>query len=381
MSDKQVGSNGMTYASAGVDYDALDAFKRMAQLAGMETDETLKRLGFSVVPWSRGESASLIETPWGYIATVLEGLGTRNLVADAMYKLAIDLGSPIPKSYYDHVGIGNAATAFNDLATSGARAINYNQYVAFGDSNLPSTDSRLQDLVAGTKKACILARCPWVGGETPTLKGIIVPGTVDLAGVAVGIINPKSRLINPANIRHGDSIVLIGSSGVHDNGLTLARKISEKLPQGYLTKLSDGRTYGETLLDPTHIYIGLVEDCLDLGVDAHSAVNITGHGLRKLMRANGLFAYVVDRLPKRQPIFSFLQKQGPIDDKEAFGTFNMGAGFALYVPENDVDKVIKAAEKLGFEAIHAGHIEASAEKQVIIRPPGLKYKADTLNVR
>jgi len=374
----------MTYAGVGVDYDAMDPFKRMAQLAGRETAANIARFGFSEVEWSRGESCYLVETPWGYIGFVVEGLGTKNLVADAVYQLAVEMESLTRRTFYDNVAQCDAAMAFNDLITLGALPVSYSQYVAVGESGWFDNEARCRELVEGTKKACMLARCSWGGGETPTLKGIVVPGTVDLAGATFGIVAPKERVIRPDRIRHGDVIIFIKSSGIHANGLTLAREIAAKLPDGYLTKLSDGRAYGEALLDPTCIYVSIVEDCLNHGVDIHYAVNVTGHGWRKLMRATQPFAYIVETLPPQLPIFGFIQKHGPVDDKEAYGNLNMGAGFAIYIPEEDVDKVL-AVKK---EAVVAGHIEKSDARKVVIKPvkteefpDGLEFAGSTLGVR
>ena len=374
-------ANNMTYAGTGVNYDAMDPYKRTAQLSAVKTDLSIERLGFKVVPWSRGESAFLIETPWGYLGFVVEGLGTKNLVADAMYQLAQTMSQLTSRSYYYNVGICNAAMALNDLVTLGVYPVCYGQYLAVGDSGWFEDERRAEDLIVGTKRACDLARCVWGGGETPTLKGIIVPGATDLAGATFGVITRKDRVINPANIRHGDAIILIESSGIHANGLTLARKIADKLPDGYLTKLLDGRTYGATLLEPTIIYVGLVEDCLEQGVNIHYAVNITGHGWRKLMRATQPFAYIIEQLPTQQVIFDFIQRYGPVDDEEAYGNLNMGAGFALYVSETDVLTVCSIATDLGLRAVYAGHIERSDVSHVRIKPKGLVYGSDTLAVR
>ena len=285
------------------------------------------------------------------------------------------------KSYYSQIAQCGVGAIVNDMITLGALPLAVAMHLAVGEPNWFDDEQRCRDLVEGWKNACNLARCVWGGGETTTLKGNVFPGAVVLAGSAIGIVKPKERLITPENIRHGDAIILIESSGIHANGLTMARKIAENLPDGYLTKLSDGRTYEETLLDPTHIYVALVEDCLNSGVNIHYAVNITGHGWRKLMRARQLFAYVIERLPKQLQIFNFLQEHGPVDDREAYANFNMGAGFALYVSESDVGKVLRAAESLGFGALHAGHIEQSDEKKVVIQPKGLEYLGSTLGVR
>src|SRR5687767_14821462 len=364
----------MTYAGSGVDYRALDPFKRRAQLAGRSTADVIRRLGVSEVEMSRGESAYLIETPESYLAHVEEGLGTKNLVADAMYRL-------VPgRSYYDHIAQDTVAMIVNDMVTLGALPLAVAMHLGVGASDWFNDERRTGDLIDGWRKACQLARCAWGGGETPTLSGIVDAATVVLAGSAIGMITPKGRLIR-ANVQHGDAIVLFASSGIHANGLTLARAVAERAPNGYLTVLRDGRPYGEALLDPTHIYVGIVEDCLDRGIDIHYAVNLTGHGWRKLMRSPELVAYVVERVPTPQAVFDFIQSIGGVDDAEAYGNFNMGAGFAIYVPERDVPAVLDIAKAFPFAALHAGHIEKSATKRVVIAPKGLEYSADSLGVR
>jgi phosphoribosylformylglycinamidine cyclo-ligase len=364
----------MTYAGSGVDYGALDPFKRRAQLAGRSTADVIRRLGVSEVEMSRGESAYLVETPDTYLAHVEEGLGTKNLVADAMYRL-------VPtRSYYDHVAQDTVAMIVNDMITLGALPLAVAMHLGVGSSDWFKDERRTEDLIEGWRRACQLARCAWGGGETPTLSGVVEPAAVVLAGSAIGIVKPKGRLIR-ANIQHGDAIVVFESSGIHANGLTLARAIAERAPNGYLTPLRDGRTYGDALLDPTYIYVGLVEDCLGRGVDIHYAVNITGHGWRKLMRAPDPFAYVVERIPAPPPVFDFIQSIGPVDDAEAYGNFNMGAGFAIYVPETDVATVLDIAKSFPFQALRAGHIEKSATKRVVITPKSLEYAGATLGVR
>jgi phosphoribosylformylglycinamidine cyclo-ligase len=364
----------MTYAGSGVDYGALDPFKRRAQLAGRSTADVIRRLGVAEVEMSRGESAYLVETPDSYLAHVEEGLGTKNLVADAMYRL-------VPaRSYYDHIAQDTVAMIVNDMVTVGALPLAVAMHLGVGSSDWFKDERRTTDLVDGWKKACELARCAWGGGETPTLSGIVDPNTAVVAGSAIGMVRPKGRLIR-GNVEHGDAIVLFESSGIHANGLTLARAIAARAPNGFLTPLRDGRTYGEALLDPTHIYVGIIEDCLNRGVDIHYAVNVTGHGWRKLMRAPDPFAYIIEDIPSPQPVFEFMQSIGGVDDAEAYGNLNMGAGFAIYVPEKDVAVVLDVAQAFSFHALRGGHVERSATKRVVITPKGLEYSADTLGVR
>jgi phosphoribosylformylglycinamidine cyclo-ligase len=364
----------MTYAGSGVDYGALDPFKRRAQLAGRSTADVIRRLGVSEVDASRGESAYLIETADSYLAHVEEGLGTKNLVADAMYRL-------VPtRSYYDHIAQDTVAMIVNDMVTLGALPLAVAMHLGVGSSDWFKDERRASDLVDGWRKACLLARCAWGGGETPTLAGVVEAAAVVLAGSAIGMVKPKERMIR-ANVEHGDAIVMFESSGVHANGLTLARAIAARAPNGYLTPLSDGRPYGEALLDPTHIYVPVIEDCLNRGVDIHYAVNVTGHGWRKLMRAPDPFAYVIERLPVPQPVFDFIQATGGVDDAEAYGNFNMGAGFAIYVPEKDVAAVLDITKVFPFGALRAGYVEKSTTRCVVIAPKNLEYSEDTLQVR
>lgn len=367
-------SENMTYSGAGVDYESLDLFKRLAQLAGSKTAKNIERLGLKAMEGSRGESAYLIETPDCYLAQVEEGLGTKNLVADDMERLT-------GKSYYSNIAQDTVAMIVNDMITLGALPVLVAMHLAAGSSNWFQNETRCQTLINGWKQACDLAGCLWAGGETPILKDIISPDTVVLSGSALGIIKPKERLLTGSKIEQGDAIIFVASSGIHANGLTLARKMVDKLPEGYLTKLSDGRAYGETLLEPTFIYVGLVEDCLNAGLDIHYAVNITGHGWRKLMRASQPFSYRIEKLPPLLPIFKFIQEKGPVDDYEAFANFNMGAGFALYVSKNASSRVIKLSKSRGFFAWQAGQIEKSKEKKVFISSKNLVYRGETLGVR
>lgn len=362
----------MTYVSTGVDYGAMDPFKRMAQLIAQDTAKNISEYSgdpFRELKESRGESAYLIDAGDFLLAHVEEGLGTKNLVADAMGGL-----------HYGNIAQCTVAMIVNDMVTLGAMPLSVAMHLAVGDSSWFDDRGRVSGLLIGWKRACNMARCAWGGGETPTLKDIVLPGAAVLSGSAMGIVNPKERLIRPDKIRRGDVIMIIESSGIHANGLTLARRIADKLPEKYNTKLSDGRTYGETLLDPTHIYVGLVQDCLDAGVEIHYAVNITGHGWRKLMRPVQPWSYVINSLPRQLPIFDFLQKHGPVDDEEAYGNLNMGAGFALYVPSHDAHDVIAVAQNLGLVALVAGYIE-KGEKRVVIQPKNLEYKGQTLAVR
>jgi phosphoribosylformylglycinamidine cyclo-ligase len=368
----------LTYASTGVDYDAMDPFKRACQLAGKATAKACERFGFGEVEASRGESAYLLRGTGHDIAHVQEGLGTKNLVADAMYELT-------GEHWYDKIAQDCVAMIVNDLITVGALPVSVAMHLAVGSSDWFEDERRWRLLVDGWAAACRMARCVWSCGETPTLKDVIIPGRACLDGSAIGVIPSSRKPFDGSRIRDRDAIVLIESSGIHANGLTLARKIASKLPDGYLTRLPDGRSYGETLLDPTHLYVGIVEDALVAGIDIHYAVNVTGHGWRKLMRAPQPFTYAIELLPPEKRIFPFLQEHGPVTDEEAYGNLNMGAGFALILPHGDVSRLWNVLWPIGeerrFKAVLAGEVRKTDDKKVVIGPKGITFRAETLAVR
>ena len=372
-------ADGMTYKGSGVSYDVLDSFKREAQAAAAGTAGNIKRFGLKEVPESRGESAFLIEFPDHYLAHVEEGLGTKNRVVEELAVPNERTELSINPRFWANIAQDTVAMIVNDMITVGAFPISVAMHLAVGDSDWFGDPARVKYLVEGWENACDLARCTWGGGETPTLKGIVVPGTAVLSGSAIGIVKPKKRLIR-GNIQDGDAIVMLSSSGIGANGLTLAREIGDRV--GYLEKTSDGRYFAEALLDPTPIYVPVIEAILAYGLDVHYAVNITGHGWRKLMRAEEPFVYNIWNIPEPQPVFDFIKKHGPVGDEEMYGNYNMGAGFALYVGSQDVEHVIAIAQSLRVNAWLAGHIEKHGdEKAVVIEPLGLRYDGSTLSVR
>src|SRR3989344_3446028 len=165
----------LTYKETGVSYDAMDPLKRMAQVAGKKTAKNLRGSSFSELKESRGESAYVLEQNDSYFVSVMEGLGTKSLVADAMRKIT-------GKTYYDTVAQDTVAAIINDLITVGAKPITVLAYWAAGNAKWFEDKKRMEDLVNGWKKACDMAGVVWGGGETPTLSGIIEADTIGLGG-------------------------------------------------------------------------------------------------------------------------------------------------------------------------------------------------------
>jgi phosphoribosylformylglycinamidine cyclo-ligase len=354
----------------GVDYNKIDPLKKHAQDLAKTTSQNSD---LKVVEESRGESAFVWEEADSYKALVIEGLGTKNLIAD---KLREKTG----KTYYDTLAQDTVAMIVNDLIVVGAKPQVINAYFAAGSEDWFIDEQRSKDLVEGFAKACKEAGAVWGGGESPALSGIINPQTADLAGSAIGVISPKERLTLGDKITAGDAILLIESSGIHSNGLSATRELATSLEEGYETKLPDGSSFGEALLIPTHIYSHLVQDLFEEGIDIHYMVNITGHGFRKLMRATQEFSYIINELPPLQPIFEFIQEKSGLSPEQMYGTFNMGAGFAIYLPKSQVQKAQEIADKHNLKSYNSGEI-LTGEKQVVINPKNISFKAETLNVR
>ena len=364
--------NKISYAQVGDDYYTKDPIKKMAQLYARQT-QIKEKAGFSEITATRGESAFVWQHGQTLFASVVEGLGTKNLVADDMRKIT-------GKTYYDVIGHDTVATIINDLVTVGAKPRVVHAYWAIEDNNWLQDKERMQDFVNGWRDACKLSMATWGGGETPTLKGIVEKDTVDLGGSAIGIINPSSRLILDKNLKAGDRILLLKSNGINCNGLSLARAVAQKLPKGYATKLPNGQMYGEAILTKTNIYAKLVQDLLDAKINIHYISNITGHGLRKIMRARGNFTYVIEKVFELQEIFEFIQKQAGLSDYEIYETLNMGQDYAIFLPKKDIKKAQGIIKKNGFESLDAGYLE-NGPRQVVIKSKKIKFSSKTLDLR
>lgn len=363
----------LSYQRSGVDYSVIDPLKILAQQAAAATAGNLARHEVREVAASRGESAYVIDCGEFYLASITECLGTKALVADAMRAVT-------GKTYYDSIAQDTLAMAINDIITVGATPISVHAYWATGGSDWFADEARARDLVNGWKAACDACRVAWGGGETPALAGVVAEGRIDLAASCVGLVRPKERLTLGEKLRAGDAIVLLASSGIHANGVSLARKVAQRLPGGYATRLDNGQLYGEALLAPTRLYSPVTEALAGIGIVPHYAANITGHGWRKLMRHPGAFTYRIHTLPEVPAVLRFIQQQAAIDDREAYGNLNMGAGFALFVAAEDADRTVALANSLGVPAMVAGRVEAG-EKRVLIEPLNLEFAADDLHVR
>jgi phosphoribosylformylglycinamidine cyclo-ligase len=355
-----------------VDYDTADPAKVLAQKEGLATAKNMP-FGFSEVAGTRGESAYVFDMGDMYGALVQEGLGTKSLIAQSIYE---DTG----KSFFASIAQDTVATFVNDLVSVGATPVVTNAYWSSSSYAWLGDHKLTEDFIKGWRTACDSAGIVWGGGETQALSGIVQEGALELAGSAFGVIKDKNRLVSEKNLQAGDVIVLIESSGVHANGISLTREIAKNLPDGYQTKLPSGSLYGDVLLAPTHLYAKLIDQLFAAGLDIHYLSNITGHGWRKLMRATAEFSYVMHTVPSVSEIFNFIADKSGNDIREMYGNYNMGAGYAIYLPGPDAKKAQAIAKKLGLQSWLAGEVQKGAKK-VVIEPISITFESKTLGVR
>ena len=353
-----------------VDYTKLDPVKAAALEKFSETLEHPKRLGIKIVPETLGEPAVALDFLNNdfLLAFNVEGLGTKNKIADAMSQDA--RGKSF--KYYESIGQDTVAMSTNDLLAIGADPIVFGDIISSGDSNWFDGSEKPKALLEGYRKAANELQMAIPCGETPTLKGIVCPDTLDLAGASVGIIQPKSRLIIGKNIAEGDAIIGLESSGVHSNGVSLARKVAEGLPEGYFTELPSGAVLGEELLKPTVLYTRPIIELLEKGIELHYLAPITGHGWKKIMRAKHPFTYEIDFVPEKTELFSFLQEHAKIPDSEAYYTWNMGIGYVVLAPQESISAIEKQCAKHNVKTWKLGTVK-KGEKKVEIKPLNILY--------
>lgn len=322
----------MDYKSAGVDieagYESVELIKKHVK----ETmrPEVLGGLGgfsgaFSLAKMKDMEKPTLVSGT--------DGVGTKLKLAFLMDK-------------HDSVGIDCVAMCVNDIACAGGEPLFFLDYIACG-KNYPE---KIESIVKGVADGCKMAGAALIGGETAEMPGFYPEDEYDLAGFAVGIVDEKD-LITGENIKAGDTLIGIASSGVHSNGFSLIRKVFDVSKENLGTYYDElGETLGEALLRPTKIYVKALKSIKDAGVTVKGCSHITGGGFYEnipRMLPDGINAEIKKDSYPIPPIFKLLQKTGNLEEKMMYNTYNMGIGMVLAVDSGDVDKTIKAIEASG----------------------------------
>ena len=279
-----------------------------------------------------------------------DGVGTKQRIAQLMEK-------------HDTVGIDCVAMCVNDIICCGAKPLFFLDYIAIG-KNEPE---KVASLVAGVAEGCVRAGCALIGGETAEHPGTMAPDDYDLAGFSVGIVD-KSRIVDNTAMRVGDVIIALPSSGLHSNGYSLVRKVFdvENTDLGaYVDEL--GGTLGETLLEPTRIYVKPVLAALN-AAEIHGISHITGGGFyENIPRSvpDGLCAKIDKAAVKTPPLFSLLQRVGNIPERDMFNTYNMGVGMSLIVSADTADAAMAALRGAGELPYVIGEIISGEEKVLL----------------
>ena len=333
----------LSYKDAGVDINAGDQL--VQRIKGVA-----KRTARPEVLGGLGGFGALCEIPSKYKQPVLvsgtDGVGTK-------LRLAMDLGG------HSTVGIDLVAMCVNDLLVTGAEPLFFLDYYATGKLNVEVAAS----VVEGIGKGCELAGCALVGGETAEMPGMYAGEDYDLAGFCVGVVE-KQDVITGQNVKAGDTLIGIASSGPHSNGYSLIRKILE-VSKADVTAELDGTTLGKQLLEPTRIYVKALLSLLQQ-VEVKAMAHITGGGLTEnVPRVLPEHSKAVIKTESWQwpAIFGWLQQQGNVATEEMYRTFNCGVGMILCVNQEHAEQAVKLLQHQGEQAWVIGTIESSAEQQ------------------
>ncbi len=278
-----------------------------------------------------------------------DGVGTKLKIAFLMNK-------------HDTIGIDCVAMCVNDIICSGAKPLIFLDYIACG-KNYPK---KIAEIVKGIAKGCVQAGCSLIGGETAEMPGFYSKNEYDLAGYSTGIVD-KSKIIDGKKVKKGDIIIAIASSGAHSNGFSLVRKIFENYNLKNPVKELGKKSFGETLLTPTKIYVKPILKVLQK-VKVKGISHITGGGFyENIPRCipNGLCAEIEKKNIKILPIFNYIQKCGKLKERDMFNTFNMGVGMCIIVSKSEVNKAIDILNSCGEDAYIIGNIIEAKEKIII----------------
>ena len=333
----------MDYKKAGVDIEAGYKSVELMKAFVKETmrPEVMGGLGGFSGAFSL-EKIKEMEKP--VLLSGTDGCGTKVKLAFLMDK-------------HDTIGIDCVAMCVNDVACAGGEPLFFLDYIACG-KNYPE---KIATIVKGVAEGCLQSGAALIGGETAEHPGLMPDDEYDLAGFAVGVADEKD-LITGENIKPGDVLVGIASSGVHSNGFSLVRKVFEMTKESLNTYYDElGKTLGEALIAPTRIYVKALKSVKNAGVIVKGCSHITGGGFYEnipRMLPDGIRAVVEKNSYEVPAIFKLLQKTGDIEEQMMYNTFNMGLGMVIALDPADVDKTLEAIRAAGDTAYVVGHCEA-----------------------
>ena len=342
---------GLDYKSSGVD---IEAGYRSVELMKEHVKRTMRPEVLGGLGGFSGafslEKVKKMERP--VLLSGTDGVGTKLKIAFLMDR-------------HDTVGIDCVAMCVNDVACAGGEPLFFLDYIACG-KNVPE---KIAEIVSGVCEGCIQSGAALIGGETAEMPGFYPEDEYDLAGFAVGVADEKD-IITGNDIKPGDKLVGIASSGVHSNGFSLVRKIfevNESNLKEYYPEL--GATLGDTLLTPTKIYVKALRAVREAGIRIKGCSHITGGGFYEnipRMLPEGIEARVYKDSYPVLPIFDLMKKKGQLEEKMMYNTFNMGIGMVIALDETDADKAVEALRASGENAYVIGDTVSAAQKGVVV---------------
>ena len=340
----------MDYKSSGVDieagYKSVELMKQYVKTT--MRPEVLGGLGGFSGAFSL-EKIKDMEKPT--LVSGTDGVGTKIKLAFLMDK-------------HDTIGIDCVAMCVNDIACAGGEPLFFLDYIACG-KNIPE---KIAEIVTGVSAGCVQSEAALIGGETAEHPGLMPEDEYDLAGFAVGVVDEKD-LITGENLKPGDVLIGMASSGVHSNGFSLVRKVFDMTVESLNTYYDElGATLGETLLAPTRIYVKALKAVKEAGVTVKACSHITGGGFYEnvpRMLKEGTHAVINKNSYPIPPIFTLMAKKGNIEEHMMYNTYNMGLGMIVAVDPADVDKTMEAMKSAGDTPYVVGTIEAG-EKGVTL---------------
>ena len=340
----------MDYKSSGVDieagYKSVELMKQYVKTT--MRPEVLGGLGGFSGAFSL-EKIKDMEKPT--LVSGTDGVGTKIKLAFLMDK-------------HDTIGIDCVAMCVNDIACAGGEPLFFLDYIACG-KNIPE---KIAEIVKGVSAGCVQSEAALIGGETAEHPGLMPEDEYDLAGFAVGVVDEKA-LITGENLKPGDVLIGMASSGVHSNGFSLVRKVFDMTVESLNTYYDElGATLGETLLAPTRIYVKALKAVKEAGVTVKACSHITGGGFYEnvpRMLKEGTHAVINKNSYPIPPIFTLMAKKGNIEEHMMYNTYNMGLGMIVAVDPADVDKTMEAMKSAGDTPYVVGTIEAG-EKGVTL---------------
>ena len=340
----------MDYKSSGVDieagYKSVELMKQYVKTT--MRPEVLGGLGGFSGAFSL-EKIKDMEKPT--LVSGTDGVGTKIKLAFLMDK-------------HDTIGIDCVAMCVNDIACAGGEPLFFLDYIACG-KNIPE---KIAEIVKGVSAGCVQSEAALIGGETAEHPGLMPEDEYDLAGFAVGVVDEKD-LITGENLKPGDVLIGMASSGVHSNGFSLVRKVFDMTVESLNTYYDElGATLGETLLAPTRIYVKALKAVKEVGVTVKACSHITGGGFYEnvpRMLKEGTHAVINKNSYPIPPIFTLMAKKGNIEEHMMYNTYNMGLGMIVAVDPADVDKTMEAIKSAGDTPYVVGTIEAG-EKGVTL---------------